>query len=141
MYKKGINQYRQVGIKDQIATADPHKITQLLMQAVLENLAVAKGCIERNDLANKAKPIAKATSIILSLRNTLDHEVGGDITRNLEDLYNFMLDRLAEASIGNDAEKLEDVIKVMLPIKSAWDQIPEADKQAAYKLRKQPANP
>jgi flagellar protein FliS len=135
MYQKGINQYRQVGVKDQVATADPHRITQILMQTALENLAVAKGCIERTDYQNKGKPLAKATSIITSLKNTLDFERGGDIAGNLNDLYEFMLTRLSEASIANDAAIVEEVIELMLPIKSAWDQIPEADKQQAYQMR------
>ncbi|CAG9296135.1 flagellar export chaperone FliS [Celerinatantimonas diazotrophica] len=135
MYKKGIHQYRQVGIRDQIATADPHKITQLLMQSALENLAIAKGCIERKDLANKAKPIAKATAIISSLRSTLDHEAGGEISRNLDDLYSFMLEHLSEASVTNDPQQIADVIEILLPIKSAWDNIPESAKQEAYNQR------
>jgi flagellar protein FliS len=135
MYQKGINQYRQVGVKDQVATADPHRITQILMQTALENLAVAKGCIERADFQNKGKPLAKATSIITSLKNTLDFDRGGEIAGNLNDLYEFMLTRLSEASIANDAAIVEEVIELMLPIKSAWDQIPEADKQQAYQMR------
>ncbi|WP_220721074.1 flagellar export chaperone FliS [Agarivorans litoreus] len=135
MYQKGINQYRQVGIKDQIATADPHGVTQILMQTALENLAVAKGCIERNDMANKSKPIAKATSIITSLKDTLDHERGGEISLNLADLYTYMLDVLSEASVTNNAKQVEEVIELLLPIKSAWDQIPESAKQEAYKQK------
>ncbi|WP_026972609.1 flagellar export chaperone FliS [Aliagarivorans marinus] len=135
MYKHGINQYRQVGIKDQISTADPHQITQLLMQAVLENLSVAKGCLERNDVANKGKPLAKATSIITSLRDTLDHEKGGEIAQNLQDLYNYMLELISEASLSNSAERVEEVIQIFLPIKTAWDQIPESAKREAEQLR------
>ncbi|MEE1672889.1 flagellar export chaperone FliS [Agarivorans aestuarii] len=135
MYNHRINQYRQVGIKDQIATADPHQITQILMKTALENLSIAKGCIERNDIANKAKPIAKATSIITSLRDTLDHEKGGEIAANLQDLYTYMLDKLSEASINNDAAVIAEVMEVFLPIKSAWDQIPESAKQQASQLR------
>ncbi|MFM2485072.1 flagellar export chaperone FliS [Celerinatantimonas yamalensis] len=136
MYKKGINQYRQVGIKDQVATADPHKITQLLMQSALENLAIAKGCMTRKDLANKAKPIAKATAIITSLRNTLNYEAGGEISESLSDLYIFMLEKLSEASITNNPQQIADVIEIMLPIKSAWDQIPESAKQEAYQQQR-----
>ena len=136
MYKNGINQYRQVGIKDQIATADPHKITQILMQTVLENLSVAKGCLERKDLTNKGKPIAKATSIISSLRDTLDHELGGEIADNLADLYNYMLEQLSQASMSNEAETIQEVIDLFLPIKVAWDQIPESAKQEAYEQKR-----
>ncbi|MDO6684702.1 MULTISPECIES: flagellar export chaperone FliS [unclassified Agarivorans] len=135
MYQKGINQYRQVGVKDQIATADPHGVTQILMQTALQNLAVAKGCLERNDLANKGKPIGKATSIITSLRDTLDHERGGDIADNLNDLYSYMLELLSEASVSNKAELVAEVIDIFLPIKSAWDQIPESAKQEAYQQK------
>ncbi|GDY27933.1 flagellar protein FliS [Agarivorans sp. Toyoura001] len=135
MYQKGINQYRQVGVKDQIATADPHGVTQILMQTALENLAVAKGCIERNDMANKGKPIAKATSIITSLKDTLDHERGGEISTNLDDLYTYMLELLSEASVTNNASQVAEVIELLLPIKSAWDQIPESAKQEAYQQK------
>jgi flagellar protein FliS len=132
MYKKGINQYRQVGIKDQIAAADPHKVTQLLMQTALENLAVAKGCIDRSDMVNKGKPIAKATSIITSLRDTLNHELGGEIATNLDSLYTYMLEQLSEASVSNNSALVTEVINLLLPIKTAWDQIPESAKQEAY---------
>lgn len=135
MYKMGINQYRQVGIKDQIAAADPHKVTQLLMQAALENLAVAKGCLERSDMINKGKPIAKATSIISSLRDTLDHKAGGEIATNLDNLYTYMLDQISEASVSNSTELISEVINLLLPIKTAWDQIPESAKQEAYRQR------
>ncbi|WP_026958018.1 flagellar export chaperone FliS [Aliagarivorans taiwanensis] len=131
MYK-GINQYRQVGIKDQISTADPHQITLLLMQAALENLSVAKGCIERNDLVNKGKPLAKATSIIANLRDTLDHEKGGEIATNLHDLYTYVLELLSEAATSNDPKPVSDAIEIFLPIKTAWEQIPESAKQEAY---------
>lgn len=135
MYKKGIHQYRQVGIRDQIATADPHKITQLLMQSALENLAIAKGCMERKDVANKAKPLAKATAIISSLRSTLNHDLGGEIARDLEDLYTFVLEQLSQASLSNDPQIVTDSIEILLPIKSAWDKIPESSKQEAYQQR------
>ncbi|RKF19637.1 flagellar export chaperone FliS [Alginatibacterium sediminis] len=135
MYKNGINQYRQVGIKDQLATADPHRVTQILMQTALENLATAKGFLERGDISSKGKPLAKATTIITSLRDTLDFEKGGDIASNLNDLYVFILARLSEASITNDAAIVTEVIELMLPIKSAWDQIPESAKEEAYAQR------
>ncbi|WP_432463006.1 flagellar export chaperone FliS [Agarivorans sp. QJM3NY_33] len=135
MYKRGINQYRQVGIKDQLATAEPHKVTQILMQTALENLSVAKGCLERKDIANKAKPIAKATSIISALRETLDHQKGGEIATNLDSLYTYMLELISDASANNDAVKIEEAISIFLPIKSGWDQIPESAKQEAYQQR------
>lgn len=130
--KKGISQYQQVGLKDQLAVADPHKVTQIMMQLALENLAKAKGCLTNNDLENKGKFLAKSTTILATLKDTLDFEKGGEVAENLARLYDFMLNKIADVVISNNPDEVQDVIDVLLPIKSGWDQISEADKQEAY---------
>ena len=42
----GINAYKSVGVKNDLAVADPHRVIQLLMQGSLENMAKARGCID-----------------------------------------------------------------------------------------------
>lgn len=93
----GIKAYKSVGIKDDLAVADPHRVIQLLMQGALENMAKAKGAIERKDFASKGQTIGKAIAIISALRGSLDMSVAGDISGNLADLYEFMIDHLTLA--------------------------------------------
>jgi flagellar protein FliS len=133
----GIKAYKSVGIKDDLAVADPHRVIQLLMQGALENMAKAKGFIERKDLAGKSQTLAKAIAIISSLQGSLDMRSGGELSENLFSLYEFMLNHLTIASRDLDTTKIDDVISLMVTIKSAWDQIPVADRERGYMMQAQ----
>tara|TARA_Y100000296_G_scaffold25584_1_gene30048 strand:+ start:146 stop:574 length:429 start_codon:yes stop_codon:yes gene_type:complete len=127
-----IKHYQREALKTRLASADPFEVTQMLMEGALESMKIAKINIENKDLENKSKFIAKATTIIDTLRLSLDYEAGGEISVNLSDLYRYMSERLLEASIGNDIAKIDEVIDLLSGIKGAWDQISESDRNAAY---------
>lgn len=131
----GIKAYKSVGVRDDLAVADPHRVIQLLMQGSLENMAKAKGAMERKDFSVKAQTLGKAIAIIGALRSSLDMNVDGDISGNLADLYEFMIEHLSLASREQNIEKINDVIDLMLTIKSAWDQIPPAAREKAYQMK------
>lgn len=133
----GVKAYKAVGIKDDLAVADPHRVIQLLMQGALENIAKAKGAIDRKDFAVKSATISKAMTIVSALQGSLDMEAGGEISDNLWSLYDFMINHLLLASRENSIEKLNDVLEILLTIKSAWDQIPVADREKGYQLQAQ----
>ncbi len=132
----GIKAYKAVGIKDDLAVADPHRVIQLLMQGALENMAKAKGCIDRNDFAGKSEAVSKAISIISSLQGSLDMNAG-EISDNLFALYEFMLNHLILASREKSIARLDEVMEILLTIKGAWDQIPVADREKGYQLQAQ----
>ena len=133
MYKsKGIQAYRKDSLKSDLASADPHRIIQLLMQGALERLALGKGCIERSDWEGKSAALSRAVEIINELRDALDREVNPELVDNLETLYEYMTVRITEASAAKDTSMIDEVIRLLLQIKGAWDQISQADKDAAY---------
>jgi len=138
MYKKkGINAYKKDSLKSDLASADPHRVIQLLMQGALERLALGKGCIERSDWEGKASALTSAVEIINSLRDSLDRSVNPELVDNLESLYDYMTVQITEASVTKDTALLDQVIALILQIKGAWDQISEADKQRAYEEKNQ----
>lgn len=131
----GIKAYQSVGVKDDLAVADPHRVIQLLMQGALENMAKAKGFIERKDFAGKSAAISKTMAIISALQNSLDMKAGGEISDNLFALYEFMNNQLIVASREKSQSKIQEVMDLLLTIKSAWDQIPVADREKGYAMR------
>lgn len=133
----GIKAYKSVGIKDDLAVADPHRVIQLLMQGALENMAKAKGAMERRDFAFKAQTISKAMNIINALQQSLDMSAGGDLSENLWSLYDFMTEHLLIASRENNPSKIDEVMELMLTIKSAWDQIPVTAREEGYRMQAQ----
>jgi flagellar protein FliS len=137
MALKGINAYKQGNMKQDIAAADPHKLTLLLMQGALDRIAYAKGAMERKDFAVKAENISRAVAIIIHLRDTLDLDVGGETTENMFALYDYMVERLNNAHFKNDLQMLDEVSSLLTPIRDAWVQIPDAAKQEAYESQRQ----
>ena len=126
----GAAKYGKVATESEAAYANPHRLVQMLMEGVLDKVATAKGCIERNDLEGKSRQITWAMSIINGLRTSLDMETGGPIAVNLDDLYDYMVRRLIDASTLNDVGALTEVIDLMLEIKGAWDAMPDEVRNA-----------
>jgi flagellar protein FliS len=133
----GINAYKKGGLKQDIASADPHKLTLMLMQGALDKMAYAKGCMERKDFAGKSEHLSRSTAIIINLRDTLDLQAGGEVAENMYALYDYMVQRLTDANIQNSIEILDEISGLLAPIRDAWLQIPESAKQEAYELKRQ----
>ncbi|MCB1789037.1 MAG: flagellar export chaperone FliS [Gammaproteobacteria bacterium] len=123
--RSGVAKYGKVAAESEVAYASPHRLVQMLMEGALDKVATAKGCIERGDLEGKSRQLTWAMSIINGLRSSLDMDAGGAIAVNLDDLYAYMTRRMIDASVGNDAAALAEVIDLMLEIKGAWDAMPE----------------
>lgn len=117
--------YQKEANKIQLADASPYKIIQLLMNGVIDSLSRAKGAVGSSDYESKGKSLSKASAIITSLKASLDMEIGGEVSQNLFSLYDYMLEKLADASMEKDTQAIDEVVNLFREIKSAWDEIPE----------------
>lgn len=133
----GINAYKKGNLKQDISTADPHRLTLMLMQGALDRLAFGKGAMARKEYEAKADFLSKATAILINLRDTIDFEAGGEVSQNLYALYDYMIEKVGNAHIQNQPEFIDEVIALLLPIKDAWLQIPQSAKNEAYQMKKQ----
>ncbi|MBL8259488.1 MAG: flagellar export chaperone FliS [Candidatus Competibacteraceae bacterium] len=125
---KGLRQYQQVNTQSSVAYASPHRLIQMLMEGAFERIAVAKGCIQRQDIAGKGEQIGKAIDIVGGLREGLNHDAGGEIAANLDALYAYLQKRLLEANLRSDVAMLDEVADLLRPVKEAWDAIGDAPK-------------
>jgi len=124
-HKQALNAYRQVGLDGQIASveASPHAVVRMLFDGALEKIALARNAMTRQDLVSKAQAIPNAIRIIDGLRVHLDHERGGDLANNLEELYDYMSRRLIDANVSNDVRVLDEVSSLLVEVRSGWDAI------------------
>lgn len=119
-----LKQYGQIGAQSGVACATPHRLIQMLFDGALDKLALARGHMQRGEVALKGSHIGWVISIIDGLRMSLDKEAGGEIAQNLDALYSYMQLRLLHANLHNDVEILNEVSALLRTIKDAWDQIP-----------------
>ncbi|WP_404851474.1 flagellar export chaperone FliS [Colwellia sp. RSH04] len=135
-----LKHYQKEATKTQMADAEPYQIIQMLMVGVMDSLALAKGSIERGDYEQKSRSLSKASSIIVALRSSLDFSVGGEVSDNLNALYEYMTERLIDASLAKDTEAVDEVASLFREIKSAWDDIPMEARVEAEQQRAATAN-
>lgn len=117
-------QYRKMGVSTSVVDADPHKLVALLLGGACERIRLASACLSQGDQARKGKAIGEACAIVGHLNGSLDHEAGGEIAVNLSALYDFVVQRLTEGNLHNDASALKDALEVLGEIESAWNAIP-----------------
>lgn len=118
-----LKQYQSVNTQAQVFDASPHRLIQMLMEGGISRLAQAKGAMERGQVALKGELISKAIAIIGGLREGLNLEQGGELAANLDSLYDYMVGRLVEANLQNDAALLDEVAELLRNVKTGWDAI------------------
>jgi flagellar secretion chaperone FliS len=119
-----INAYKKIGVESKVIGADPHQLTSMLFHGALARIANAKSEMNRKDIAAKGQSISKAIAIIgEGLHASLDKKVGGELAQNLSALYDYMVRRLIEANLKNDAAILDEVSGLLGGLAEAWDSI------------------
>ena len=63
-------------------------------------------------------------TIVDNLRAMLDSERGGEISANLEQIYDYICRRLLQASSEQDPAILKEVAGLLREVKGGWDSIP-----------------
>jgi len=118
-------QYRRVDVSGRLTDAGPHKRVSLLLEAACSYIRRAQVCLDNgNNSLAKGQAISQACTVIAHLSGALDFAAGGEIARNLADLYDYLLCRLTWANAQNDLEALEESLSLLSQIESAWNALP-----------------
>lgn len=115
--------YRSVSVHGGVANADPHAMVQMLMDAAVERMTLARGCIERGERVRQASLLHSCVMIIGELRGSLNLAEGGPLAQNLSDLYQYMINKLLLANAGSDPGCVIEVSRLMEELRSAWNAI------------------
>ena len=118
-----LKQYQQTGIHGGVMDASPHRLIQMLLEGALTRILKAKGFMQQGNLAKKGESIGSAISIVEGLKSSLDMEKGGEISQNLDALYEYINTVLLKANINNDINLLNEAGKLLSEIKIGWDGI------------------
>jgi flagellar protein FliS len=107
----------------QVTTAKPEKILLMLYEGCIKYVKISRIKMKEKKISEKGKNISKALAIVSELMNTLDHEVGGQLSQDLENLYMFIMDKLIDANIHNKIEDLDIVEKLLTTLYEAWTDV------------------
>ncbi|HUN26916.1 MAG TPA: flagellar export chaperone FliS [Steroidobacteraceae bacterium] len=112
--------YQSASAHGGVANADPHGLVLMLMDAAVQRMTAARGCLERGETVQKTKLLHSCVTMIAELRGSLNLEKGGPLAQNLSDLYGYMIRRLMLANAKSDVGCLKEVQGLLGEIRGAW---------------------
>lgn len=107
--------------QDYVTTASPIDLIIMLYDGCIKQLKLAKIHKEDNRLDQISVCLEKAEEIVLELVRSLNFKI--DISNDLVQLYEFMLNEMVSCNMTNEVEKLEPVIDMLTTLKDAWVQV------------------
>ena len=100
--------------------AEPLELVVLLFTRVLECIARARQAIAEGSIPVRAQAIQGAMDCMIELTQSLKRDQHPELTRNLVELYAFVLDRLREANFRQQSKPLDDAEPVLRTLLEAW---------------------
>ena len=115
-----------------IQSASKEKLLLMMYEGAIKFTKRAIKAAEEKKIAERCENIGRAFDIVMELNNTLDHKVGGEIAKSLEQLYMFITEQYTKANMNGSVEPLKSSLKILETLYSGWI-------QAVEKLKKDEA--
>ena len=109
-----------------VLTASPERLIKLLYDGAIEHLEKSRAGLADRRTARSAgvgRSLSRAMGIIGELRASLDHAAGGEVSRDLDRLYEFALDQLSQANLTRTPAGVNNALQVTCTLKEGWDGI------------------
>lgn len=123
------NKYKKTAIE----SASREKLLLMLYEGAIKFIKRAIIAAEAKDIPTRCENIARAYDIVLELMNTLDFKVGGEVAKNLEQLYMFITEELTRANITGKVDHLNNVLKILETLYEGWQEAVEILKKKEVK--------
>jgi flagellar protein FliS len=124
-------------IQTQVRSRSPLELVVMLYDGALRFLTEARLAMEQQDMARKSQSLSRALAILSELQSTLNMDQGGEMAVQLDALYTYLNGRMLDASMKNDPSAIEECLKLLTTLRSAWAEI--AARDAAPAAVAQPA--
>lgn len=123
-----VREYQQVNVN----TASPMELVLMLYDEGAKTLERAEQAFpvdtpDRIEQINNA--LLHAQDVITELAISLDMEKGGSIAKELQRIYDFMINHLSMANVKKELKPIQDVRKLMMDLREAWAEVAKQESQ------------
>lgn len=110
-------------LEAEVLGADPVRLVHLLYRGALDAVGAARRSLAAGDAGERSRQITKAWEIVLELARSLDHTQGGQISRNLAEIYAYIGQRLLDGNIEQTDAPLAEAESLLATLAEAWKEI------------------
>jgi flagellar secretion chaperone FliS len=123
MVFEGNRMWNDVYLESRVLSADPIELISILYEGGLGAVEQARRHLVEGNIAARSAAISKAVAILGELNSSLNHAQGGEISRSLAALYDYMQRRLLEGNFQQADEPLAEVCTLLRTIVEGWSGI------------------
>lgn len=126
-YKNQMNQYKRMKIE----TASPEMLILMLYDGAIKNIKISIQSLEQEqpDYQNSSNCLIKAQNIITELMVSLNFEIGGEIARNLFNIYEYINYTLAQCNVNKNNDNLDTIIAMLSDLRETWKEVIRINKE------------
>ncbi len=103
-----------------VMTMTPGQMLIAVFDELIKQLKIAQISFEDNNLSEINRSLLKAQKIITELRTTLNFVY--EISKNLNDIYNFLNRAIINANVKKDPSELDDVLQIVTELRDAFSE-------------------
>ena len=126
MANNALSQYRQ----NDILNATPLKLVALLYEGAVESISKARVSLRAGQIAERARAINRAMSLVNELALSLDRSQGGELSVRLADLYAYIQKRLLEGNFRQTEAPLDEAERLLRTLLEGWQRCAEQEASA-----------
>jgi flagellar protein FliS len=101
-------------------TLPPANQIVMLFDGAIRFLRTAREACDEKRVEARHEAVVKAHRIVDALQACLDHERGGELAASLSNIYTYILFRLPQIDLKNDASICEELIARLSELRGAW---------------------
>lgn len=108
-------------LAESVMSAPREELPLLLFDGALRFLGRARALAAEGSPEALGRQIARAQAVVDELNVSLDLEQGGEIARNLRDVYVFVNGHLASALVARDARKIGEAAALLRELRDGYE--------------------
>lgn len=129
MSYQALNKYKQ----NSVTTATPEELTLMLYDGAIKFMNIGKYSIENKDIERTNSSLIRAQNIIAELNHSLNMDY--EISKEMRDLYDFIMSKLVDANIEKDIGAIEDALDITYSMRDTWKEVIKQVKQKVYQAK------
>lgn len=107
-------------LQTQIATASPEQLLLMLYDGAIRFLGRGREFMVEKKYYESHEDLIRVQKIVVELMCSLDREKAEELSGHLTSLYLYMYQKLIEANVEKNLEKIDEVTSLLTTLRSGW---------------------
>jgi flagellar protein FliS len=110
----------EVYLRNEVLSASPLRLIQIMYAGALDSIAAARRALKAGDIFARSRAITKALRIVRELSRCLNRDGGGELSRNLANIYAYVIQLLIQSNIRQIEAPLIEAERLLSTLAEAW---------------------